>query len=554
MLTLSQAVTTLQLGLRNFSHLNDIAPQLAQTVRSAGDLVDWNLPEQTVGTLTRIRDGGFLNSREAMRSLALLTARVGAEESGRVGRNADSERSPAAGSMPAIRELFSTLPFSSHAPSPGFWARMADPSDGFSPFMTERGTKVAFFPKPPGLGLVVFLNEKANCGGLIFVHGVGRAPWSRPTKNLWLSSGGTMAFPRDRLTFDEALARVLCKGAAMTLQWRSVDEALQGLGHKTPTGLGGSQGILLHGTNGLGFAMTLKAYAEVLTVLGITLTGSDEGVGPEAADALARMAPENVVGSKYALYRGHPPVAHTADGVFRALGVVHEEFLGGAEAPVLLAGHGGIGSLLFRHLEHVRKMPITGVVDADPENLCDLRKSGASAPLFQDRSAREPSAWESLKMMWNGVGSERGLVRAVEKLSETRILSPNAGQHPITFDVAAAMIAGGVRAAVGAAYNQNVFDPDGSPDSIAWILQAGGVFHAADFAVSRTGAAAVISNAIVLGFDQLRRMVRTVGESVQRQIEDAFRRGVPPFLFERDRAARAWNERLTRGEARGGRF
>ncbi|HSA58714.1 MAG TPA: hypothetical protein VLJ37_03415 [bacterium] len=568
-LTLSQAVSTLQLALQNAGRLADVAPRLAQTVRAAGELEAWDLPETTVRTLAAIRDGGVLQVGEALRSLALLGARVGAGES-ELARLEKRDGASSLSPLAAVREIFSPLTFTRPSPSPGFWARMADPTDGFSPFTTEGGTQVAFFAKAHdlgsfwsesldrhwanGLGLAVFLNDEEGVCGMIFVHGVGRSPWSRLKRNLWLSSGGTMAFRDDRMTFGQALKRVVDKGVAMTHKWRSIDEALHQVKHDTPTGLGGSKGILLHRNNGQGFAKSLTVYADVLTTLGISLTGSDEGVGPEAADALAKLAPWNIVGSKFGNYRGHAPIGHTAAGVYSALRNVHEEFLGGTVSPVLIVGFGGIGSLLHQKLRNVRGSPVAGVVDIDPGKLCALRSGGFPAPLYHDASVRMPNVWESVRMAWHGIRSEAGLAPIVTMLPEARILSPNGGPQPITFDVAAAMIMSGVRAVAGAANNQNAFDAHGSPDAIAWILQAAGIFHAADFAVNRMGAAAVVANAIGLGHFDLRRMADTVGSSVKTQIDFAFSRGVPPFVHERRRAERAWNDLLSSSQAMGGRF
>ncbi|HEX5035838.1 MAG TPA: hypothetical protein VFX30_01620, partial [bacterium] len=373
-------------------------------------------------------------------------------------------------------------------------------------------------------------------------------------RDLWYSSGGSMAFPQERLSFADALTRVVDKGVAMTLKWRSVDDALQRVRHKTLTGLGGSKGILLHGKNGQGFAKGLEVYGEVLTVLGITLTGSDEGIGPESADVLAKFAPHNIVGSSYAHYRGYGPIPHTKDGVQHALSAVHRKLFGEKEMPVLLLGCGGIGSLLHAHLAKNRFTPLSGVIDINPSSLVSLREKHPGLNLFQDRSVRVPSTAEGLSLRWNKIPSVPGLAKIIEKAKGTLLLSPNGGPHPVDFDAASALIASGVRAVVGSANNQAGADVTGSPDPIAWILQAGGVCMAADFVVNRSGAAAVISNGIVLGFAQLQQTEKLVGDAVEEEIEFAFKRGLPPFVYERQRAERAWNQRLDAGEAKAGRF
>jgi hypothetical protein len=571
-LSLSQAVFALQSALQNQGRLAEIAPQLSAVVRSAGELSTFNLPEPTVLALSRLRDGGILEEGEAVRSLSLLAAGVGSRETAT--KTGPSSSAREIRSLAAVRDLMSSKSFSDKPPKAGFWARMSDPANGFEPFVTPQGTKVAFFASPEdlggqwakvirghwknGLGLVAFLNEKSGACGMIFVHGAGKVTWSRPDRNLWYSSGGSMAFPQERFSFAEALVRVVDKGVAMTLKWRSVDETLGRVGHDTRTGLGGSKGILLHGKNGQGLARGLEVYAEILNLLGITLTGSDEGVDAGSADRLAELAPYNIVGSQRAHYRGYAPIEHTANGVFQALNSYHAKFFKDTEAaPVLLVGYGGIGSLLRKSLRRSRLLPLTGVVDVDVSRLCDLRGLEPKLGIYQDRSVMEPSAAEFVRLKWNGISSEPGLARIIERTagtSQARILSPNGGPQPITFIVAAAMIAGGIRAAVGAANNQAAFDAAGSPDPIAWILQAGGVFHAADFAVNKLGAAAVISNAILLGYAQLRRMSLKVGDEIEDQIDLAFRRGIPPFVFERDRAARAWNVLVGSGRAKGGKF
>lgn len=570
-LTLSGAISALQLGLNHRDQLAAVAPQLSQTVLSAGPLEEWNLSEHSVRMLGKIRDGGILESGEALKSLALLAARIGAAEARSVEAANDSENAARVSPLWALKELFTPLTFAGKAPPAGFWARMSEPSDGFSPFITGRGTKVAFFSNPldlgphwspfhhrrweNGIGLVAYLNEQSGSCGMIFVHGVGRAPWSKPSRNLWLSSGGTMAFPQNRLSFDEALTRVVDKGVAMTHKWRSIDEALRAVGHDVPTGLGGSKGIILYGgRNGRGYKQALEDYADVLNALGITLTGSDEGVGPDAADQLARLAPWNIVGSKYANYRGHMPIAHTASGVFNAIKAVHETFFGGTLSPVFIVGFGGIGSLLFQNLLPLRSLPVAGISDIDPKKLVQLRADGLSVPLYHDQTVSEPGVWQSARMFWRGIKSERGLDGILSKTAGVSLVSPNGGPQAVTFDAAAAMISGGVRAIAGSANNQNEFDANGSPDSIAWILQAAGIFHAADFVVNRMGAAAVIANAVSLGHFDLKRMAEAAGQSVRIQFDSAYRKGVPPYVHEKKRAERAWNDRLASREARGGKF
>jgi hypothetical protein len=569
-ITLAQTVSALQLALQNTGRFGEIAPQLSQTVRTAGELADWNLPDLAVRTLASVRDGGIIHEEEALRSLALMAARVGAREIA-AGNEGSRSLSPQTKPLDAVRALLATQYFANKKPPPdGFWARMKDPTDGFEPFLTASGTQVAFFDSPEalgevwapvvrghwenGVGLVAFLNEKAGACGMIFVHGIGRAPWSRPDRNLWYSSGGSMAFPQEQLTFADALLRVVDKGVAMTLKWRAVDASLKRVGHKTPTGLGGSKGIFLHGRNGQGYAKGLDVYGEVIASLGMTLTGSDEGIGPDAADLLARRARYNIVGTKHAHYMGYAPIGHTADGVLSAIGTVHTKILRGRESPVLLVGYGGIGSLIHKALGANRLLPLSGVVDVVPSRLAELRGAHDALSLFQDASVMEPSTLESWNLKLKRIPSVPGLARIVEQAKGTAILSPNGGPHPIDFDVAAAMITAGVRAVAGSANNQAGVDAGGSPDAIAWILQAAGIFHAADFVVNKMGAAAVISNAVVLGFSQLRHMAQAVGENVEDEIENAYRRGVPPFIYERDRAANAWNQRIAGGEAKGGRF
>ncbi|HEX5035646.1 MAG TPA: hypothetical protein VFX30_00595, partial [bacterium] len=234
-LTLSRAVLSLQQACSHLGNMESIAGSLSATVTMAGDLDAYGLSGAAVRSLTHLRNGRVIGEEQSLRALALLAARVGSDEIAAAAAHASASGRIDSRPMDAIRELLSTKEFSK-SPKDGFWARMADPTDGFSPFTTAGGTKVAFFPTPQdlgspwaeaiagswenGLGLVAFLNEKSGACGMIFIHGVGRASWSRPERDLWYSSGGSMAFPQERLSFADALTRVVDKGVAMTLKWR----------------------------------------------------------------------------------------------------------------------------------------------------------------------------------------------------------------------------------------------------------------------------------------------------------------------------------------------
>jgi len=567
-LTLSQAVASLQLACQNMGQMELVADRLALPVIAAGDLSQWNLSEEAVRRLGHLCRGRVIGEAETRHALALLAARVGEREMPAVREEMVTSNGSDTSCLDALRQLMPSVSPGA-APKLGFWSRMKDPTDGFSPFMTEQGTRVAFFSSPEslgawsaiaqrywrnGVGLVTFLHEKTGTCGMIFVHGIGRTSWSRPERHLWHSSGGSMVFPKERLGFKTALKRVIDEGAAMTLQWRSIDESIKRLSCKNITGIGGSKGILIYGKNTRGLARALEVYGEVLSVLGIALTGSDEGLDGEATDHLAKTAPLNILGTSAAHYRGYRPTAHLAEGVRNALEKAHEKLLKGREAPVLMLGYGGAGSTLHHQLSENRKIPVSGIVDRDIERLVDLRTRAPRLPLFLDGSESPPSSLDRLSLRWNKIQAFDGIAPIVEASHQAAILSPNDAPHPITFDVASSLLTGGIRVVVGSAPQQAGAGTDASSDAIAWILQAGGIFHAADFVVNKLGAAAGISNAIVLGFSQLQGIVSGVAASVEEEIEYAYKRGIPPVIYERERAARAWNNLLSAGEAKGGRF
>jgi len=504
-----------------------------------------------------------------LRTLALIGARIGKKEM----EEREEERASSSLNLSprrAIQELLAEKIMHKKAPKEAFMALMNNPAEGFSSFQMEDGTQVGFFPNPNelgspwsgliadrwahGLGLVLFQKEAKEACGMVFLHGLGRVSWSKIRRDAWQASGGTMAFPSSKLSFAQALVRVVDKGVAMTLKWRAIDHALELSRHAHRTELGGSKGIVLHGNGETAKADAMEAYAHVIQQLGVTLTGSDEGVTPQWATFLAERAPRNIVGNQASIYRGREPTQLTGDGVFSAIEAVSRDFFGGSsKEPTLAQGFGGVGSRVAELMQHSR-YPMDGLVEINGDALLRSRGKKVKAALYLDQSDNGVSALRAMYYRLRGIRMVNGLADAVLRHPSARILSPNGGPHPITFEVAEAMILSGIRVVVGAANNQAAFDRNGSPDSIAWILQAAGIFHPTDFVVNRMGATAVVADAVQIPHSDLSRMANGVGESVTTEADAGYRRGIPPAIFSTRRYERDWNGILSSGRGMGGKF
>lgn len=482
-----------------------------------------------------------------------------------------------------VQELFTNRRFSK-APAPGFLAKAGCPADGFEPFKTDRGTEVLFIPNPAqlrhplslnitpqwrnALGLVVARHEASDTVNAIFIHGVRRTPWSAIQPNAWQALGGVMAF--QGISFERALDMVVGKGYAMTPKWGYIDMSLEQVNHPTLTNLGGGKQIILHGPSVGDKHAGIVIAAEVAVILGIYISGCDQNTGLDEknginwGDKYAELAPFNFMGAKTAGlgYTGMKnPSPFTARGVFAGLTVIKQE-LTGQDAPIFIQGCGGVGRVLIA--DAVKNgWPISGVVEAEVSKLLNVRRDGLKAPIYLDAAATEAAfdkerrAEEEKLARENGIPVVEGLIEAMELSRKqglpTVILSPNAGPHPITREIAEYLVASGVKAVAGAANNTLGLE-NGSPETIAWLLQKGGIFAPNDSRINRMGAMSVTVESIQLGAVGLARQEVAVGEGVRDEIVNAYRHGIPPQLYSEQLAAARHNDALTTGDAQGGWF
>lgn len=449
-------------------------------------------------------------------------------------------------------------------------AKMTNPADGFSPTRLSSGTEVLWISDPGqlgdsfgarvtplwqnGLGLVLYRNEAAQCMGAIFIHGAMKTPWSAHGPDAWHALGGIMAFPG--LSFERAVEMVLGKGYAMTPKWRFIDMSLTAAGHPTLTHLGGGKAILIHGEDK---KKGVEVSAEVADALGVYISGPDQNMDDFWCGEFARRAPRNFVGSQQAegKYKGIKPSKHTARGVFRGIRVVCEELIGN-KPPIFFEGYGGVGKVMVA-LAIENGFPISGLIDVLADPLLGVQRALPKTPLFLNARATEENfgpqrrEQEVAKASQNGIRVVESLSEALQFATDTIILSPNAGPHPITMDVATQLVAGGVRAVVGAA--NNMLDlVDGSYTPIAQYLMKEGIFVPNDSRINRIGAMACMIDMIDLDRAAgLALQIRQVGEDVREEIR-AYRKGIPPQSYSDSRAAKAWNDALEGDLAIGGRF
>lgn len=534
-LTLPQAVALLK---RVAAGQNPSSPafrhDLGPLVPDRSQLAPLKLSASASETLERIRKGNGVDGRQAMRALAVLACRVGQREEA-TGPSREEARDVA-------ERLMEGTEFGP-APERSFFARQ-DPRKGFDPFQTALGTRVMFLRRPDqlgepwashfkkrwgnGIGLVLFRNRERDITGMIFLHSVGRVTWTkiRPGEPVWMSSGGSMAFPTDgHYDFRRALEAAIDKAKDMTLKWRAEDILLRMARIDKPTGLAGSKGIFLHPSGQEGYQKGLAVYGEVLDTLGITLTGSDEGIGKEAADFLSRIAPLNIIGGAHSEHGGRIPTDWTARGIIKIIEALLARRRSGNPESFFLQGYGGIGGPVGRFLIE-RSVPIAGVSEQIPDRLRQARADGHEGRIFRDP----------------GDGDFAEFIRQAGAVG---VVVPAAGTHPLTFSVAEAMIEAGVWATAGPANSQLGLDGEGSPEAVAWILQAAGIFQPADFVINLMGAAGVSSGGIGLTDEDMEGLLHQVFLRIGWEMEECFSRGRPPTLAEIE-TARADFERGVR--------
>ncbi len=230
----------------------------------------------------------------------------------------------------------------------------------------------------------------------------------------------------------------------------------------------------------------------------------------------------------------------------------------GSNPPIFFEGYGGVGKVMVA-LAVERGFPISGLIDLKVDPLLGVQRALPSVPLFLNAKAtgenlgqqrREEEVAEAKK---HGIRVVESLTEALEFAPDTKILSPNAGPHPVTMEVADHLVKAGIRAVMGSANNMLGL-VDGSPTEIALRLQRDGVFVPNDSRINRIGAMACVIGAIALDRAVgLALQIRQVGEDVRQEIK-AYRKGIPPQIYSDSLAAKRWNEALDKGRAVGGRF
>ena len=179
---------------------------------------------------------------------------------------------------------------------------MENPENGFDPFVMPDGSHVVWiegpgsYPSPlnerlattwnNALGAVLVAHPGMDALGLIVMHGAMKNHWAPDAAGaspVWRGLGGMMAFPKvippsrdlnpllnhlglgaageafelGRLSPEQqayvnllgASEKVNGKALGMTPKWRFIDQALEGIGLTTRTGLGGMKSVVSHAPN-----------------------------------------------------------------------------------------------------------------------------------------------------------------------------------------------------------------------------------------------------------------------------------------------------------------
>jgi|GEM_PF-3518962 len=530
-----------------------------------------------------------------------------------------------------VLEIISRGQPTTNVPPEGFMGRMENPANGFEPFLMPDGSHVVWlegpqaFPRPlderlattwnNALGAVLVANPRSDALGLIVMHGAMRNHWAPDAAGaspVWRGLGGMMAFPKtvppsrdlgpllsflgvrptgdsfelSRLRPEEqayvnllgAGEKVNGKALGMTPKYRFIDQALEGVGLSSRTGLGGMKSVVLHAPNDAAKEQAVRMMAQVARVLGIYISGGDEGTarGPWT-DIFAQVAPLNMGGSKnsHPLLQGRYPSAYTAQGVFAGIRqFMRSQFRNPAQAPIFFQGTGGVGGNVI-NLALGERYTVAGVTEIMASDLVKLRDETRAQGLSQipfiwdRRSAHEvldTKTYETERRVAESQGLfiVNDLVEALQHASLERsvrgipgripIISLNATSHQVSEERLEGFHRLGVRAIIGGANNMLELDGQGSYWSTAQRALDLGIFVPNDSAINRMGAMIVVANALKLDEAQAQALAEWVGEYSAQEFRLSHQQGIPPQVYSDRIAQAAWNALLDSGEAIGGRF
>jgi hypothetical protein len=530
-----------------------------------------------------------------------------------------------------VLEILGRKEPTSQVPAEGFLGRMENPENGFDPFKFPDGSQVVWiegpsaYPSPlnerlattwnNALGAVLVANPQMDALGLIVMHGAMKNHWAPDAAGsspVWRGLGGMMAFPKaippsrdlhpllnylgiasSEADFDltrlspehqafvnllGAAEKVNGKALGMTPKWRFIDQALEGIGLTTRTGLGGMKSVVLHAPNDAAKEQAVRMMAQVARTLGIYISGGDEGTarGPWT-DIFAEIAPMNMGGSKnsHPLLQGHYPSEYTAQGVFAGLQhYLREEFTDPRRAPIFFQGTGGVGGHVIRFaLDH--GYSVSGVTEIKASDLVKMRDQTREQGfrdisfIWDRRAAREALDSETFEKE-KAIAEAEGLFIAddlVESLqlasrertmrglaSRIPILSLNATSHQVSIERLEEFRRLGVQAIIGGANNMLELDDQGSYLPTALQAVQLGINIPNDSALNRMGATIVLANALGINDAQAAALAEWVGAYSFREFQLGHLKGIPPQVYSDRIAHAAWDHLLDLGEAKGGRF
>lgn len=555
--------------------------ELGVRIRAAYDQLDLGARVALPGWALRGLKHPLLGreGEETGRALALFAARVGASEVAEAATAHHVGEIDRIHGMEAVDRLFTRITTWAASPGEAFYAKVKDPQAGFEPFCTENGTEMVFYPSPEslgepwadlinphwenGIGLIVYRNREAGCVGMVFIHSLARCAWTKiaPGQPIWQTSGGSMAKEMEKVSFRSAMEQVVDKGGAMTDKWPAVTASLTRAGLTRFQEMGGMKGLVLYDTvDSEGYRKSLAVHAEVIRLLGVPLTGSDEGIDAMAADFMAELAPNNIYGSPKSNYKGRKPTDWTAAGIFEGLHLLYDRYYRRSDIPIFVQGYGGIGTQLVEKLVGAG-IPVAGIVDARPAVIQAARRKfpripsfvgGRGAGITRPIPGTETDSQIDL-LARQGIDVRWGLAELLAECPDTRAICTNATTHPFTFENTAAMILhGGIVFGGGSTNNQLGLDTEGSFVPMAWILFLAGIRNPTDYFFNRLGATAVASDVIGLDDDGMRGQVSLVGTFALEELQEADQQGIPPSLARLRQVRRMWAETVQEGRGIGG--
>lgn len=461
------------------------------------------------------------------------------------------------------------------------WARAENPCNGFEAFEYQfegTTTRVRYFDSPEALGnlgrdlvshwpagavgLALFFNEQLGTAGATFVTTASKctgSPWAKifGREFVWQAFGGTM-FVNDG-NFLGTLKAHMDKSVAMDRKGRFIDASLLRVG-KPQTGLGGSKSCFTmedptRGGTERGAAV-IRNYGWFQRLLGINITGGDQGFGVDENAITTAVAPENFCNSP--LTGGYDPTANTAPGIIRSIERVWTYRQQGSRRPqpasILIQGFGGVGSRVGRHFRQANGTDVFACDVVINHAIAEIFSGDAARRFVLDISARRPEHFIPATLFEKEVGIaslenlvrfaedrgwavRNGLVECLGMFPNVSIFAPCASVHPLMQGVRQYIANSKISHVYGSVNNTHETGPDGTVRVSAWDMRDADVHVECDSRLNRGGATGVVGKLCGLTEEDMNGQADAVAQDTFEAWEREQDRHAVPSQLEGDHTA-----------------